>query len=55
MSLLVCMQSEGGTPLYIASQEGHLEVARLLLGAGADVNQATVRDHSRLGPCTWVG
>ena len=40
----VVWQTDGATPLYIASQEGHDEVVRALVGAGAAVNQATVCD-----------
>ena len=29
------------TPLYVASQEGHHDVVKTLLGAGADVNVTT--------------
>ena len=29
---------DGFTPLYVASQNGHSQVAELLLGKGADVN-----------------
>ena len=39
-------QTEGSTPLLIASQNGHVEVVRALVGAGAAVNRATVRDMS---------
>ena len=30
----------GETPLYVASQNGHVEVVRLLIDAGALINQA---------------
>ena len=31
----------GGSPLYVASQEGHTEIVNTLLKNGADPNQAT--------------
>ena len=42
-------QSEGVTPLYVASQNGHVEAVRALLGAGAAVNQAKVCAGVRSG------
>lgn len=39
----VCMQRDGTTPLAVAAEEGHLEVARALLTAKADV-EATSTD-----------
>ncbi len=45
----VVLQTDGGTPLYVASQNGHVEVVRALVGAGAAVNQAWVRDDC----CGW--
>jgi hypothetical protein len=39
-------QSGGATPLFAASKHGHIEVVRALVGAGADVNQAHVRDYN---------
>ena len=32
---------DGGSPLYVASQEGHSDVVDILLKAGADVHLAT--------------
>jgi ankyrin repeat protein len=37
-------QTDGTTPLYIASLHGHVEAVRALVEAGAAVNQAKVRD-----------
>ncbi len=42
---LVCrgvLQAIGSTPLYIASQNGHVECVRALLDGGAAINQARV-------------
>ncbi len=36
------LQTDGATPLYIASQNGNLECVRALLGWGAEINQAKV-------------
>ena len=33
-------RSDGTSPLFVASQEGHLKVARLLLRANADKDKA---------------
>ncbi len=35
-------QTGGFTPLYIASQSGHVECVHALLDRGAAINQATV-------------
>jgi hypothetical protein len=42
--LCVVWQTDGCTPLYAASGNGHVKVVRALVGAGAAVNQAAVRD-----------
>ncbi len=36
------MQTDGDTPLLIASLNGHVECVRALLGGGAAINQADV-------------
>ena len=38
----MCGQTNGATPLYIASQNGHVEAVRALVELGAAVNQAEV-------------
>ncbi len=44
MSVCVVWQTDGWTPLCIVSHNGHVEVVRALVGAGAAVNQAEVRE-----------
>ena len=39
---MAAVQTDGRTPLYVASQCGHVEAVVALLGAGAAVNQAWV-------------
>jgi ankyrin repeat protein len=34
------IRQDGATPLYASAQNGHLEVCKLLLDKGADVNKA---------------
>ena len=53
LCVLVCVawQTDGATPLYVASEKGHDEVVRALVGAGAAVNQAAVRED--LGGCWY--
>jgi hypothetical protein len=38
----VAWQTNGATPLFIASQEGRVECVLALLGGGAAINQAMV-------------
>jgi hypothetical protein len=56
------VQTDGATPLYIASRNGHVEVVRALVGAGAAVNQAKVCEswlafgiRMHVGGWTWGG
>ena len=49
----VVWQADATTPLYIASHNGHVEVVRALVGAGAAVDQAAVRED--LGGCWCLG
>ncbi len=44
----VVFQTDGWTPLHIASQDGHVECVRALLDRGAAINQAEV------GCPTWM-
>jgi hypothetical protein len=50
----VVWQTDGFTPLYAASHNGHVEVVRALVGAGAAVNQADVRDDRGVCWCSVV-
>ena len=43
----VVVQTDGATPLYVASKNGHVEAVRALLDAGAAVNQASVSGYGR--------
>ena len=45
--VFVCVvwQTYGWAPLYVASEEGHVQVVRALVEAGAPLNQADVGDH----------
>jgi ankyrin repeat protein len=51
--LHVSVQSEGETPLCIASRNGHVDVVRALVRAGAVVDQTAVRDR-RMGPLQLI-
>ncbi len=42
------MQTSGATPLYMASEKGHVECLQTLLDGGAAINQAMV------GCSTWM-
>ncbi len=47
--------NDGATPLYIASQKGHLEVVRELLARGANPGLATNRGSTALSIATAKG
>ncbi len=48
------VQTDGWSPLLIASGKGHVEVVRALLRAGADVGQATVSWGMQCGGGGWA-
>ena len=39
--MYIVLSQDGWTPLHVACQEGHVQVAELLLQAGASVEQET--------------
>ena len=45
----------GTTPLYIASQEGHVEVVRVLLEREADINKARNDRRTALSIASYKG
>jgi ankyrin repeat protein len=47
--------SDGGTPLYFASGDGHIEVVRLLLDRGADITAANFHGSTPLYCASWGG
>jgi hypothetical protein len=48
----VVLQTDGATPLFMASQKGHVECIRALLDGGAAINQANVGCAGSLAlPC----
>ena len=47
---LVRRQTGGRTPIFVAAQEGHLDVVKELVRAGANKDAATVRLPSPLAP-----
>jgi hypothetical protein len=44
----VARQTDGATPLYMASYSGHVECVKALLGGGAAINQAMVGSTSSM-------
>ncbi len=44
----VVWQTNGATPLFVASQNGHVECVRALLDGGAAINQAKVGSTSSI-------
>jgi ankyrin repeat protein len=53
-SVCVVRQTGGFTPLCATSENGHAEVVRALVEAGAAVNQADVRDDWGGSLCSGV-
>jgi hypothetical protein len=53
------LQTSGATPLFIASQSGHVECVRALLDRGAAINHAkvgcTIRMAKYCGGCVCKG
>ena len=47
--------NDGWTPLHVASQMGHLEVARELLARGANPGLATISGNTALASATANG
>ncbi len=44
---MLILQTQGGSPLLVASLQGHVVVVRALVVAGADVGQVTVSESVR--------
>src|SRR5690242_5601993 len=49
------MQRGWGTPLHLAAEMGHVEIAKLLLDNGADVNAVGIRGFTPLHSAAWSG
>jgi hypothetical protein len=47
----VAWQTDGATPLFIASEKGHVECLRVLLDGGAAINKATVGRTTSMARC----
>jgi hypothetical protein len=52
MDILGAGASKSWTPLFICSQEGHFEVAKVLLAAGAKVDGTDVRGGYKISALT---
>src|SRR5262245_30908102 len=44
-TLVAARDKDGSTPLHCAAWHGHVDVAKILLDAGADVNDHNQNDH----------
>ena len=47
--------TDGVTPLYMASQNGHVDTVKVLIDAGGDINQANHQGSTPLYAASWEG
>ena len=40
IAIMICLMQTGATPLFMASQEGHLDVVNLLISHGANLDKS---------------
>ena len=45
----------GATPLFVAAEEGHIEVVRFLVESGANKDQGTTDEATPLNVAAWKG
>lgn len=48
MSCIEATEEEGTTPLHIAAILGHVEIVKLLVAKGANINATNIRDGTTL-------
>ena len=49
------VDNDGETPMYSASQQGHLDVVECLVNAGANVKRATEQGRTPLHIASYTG